>query len=337
MKRMLLVFLITLSLIVTGAACSSDKSTINQAGSGVNGENSKELFTIRIPTQTSFNEFYIADELGYFKEEGIQTKYIGVLKAGEDIAAALSGSSDLFTGHPNTVVKAVLGGAKIKIVSPGMVDDSKFVHMNYFVKEGGSIKSAKDFLNKKVKVAVSGLNSCTDLIVLEWLSQNNIPKEQVEFVIMPDKEQEQALKQGLVDLAVLHPPWIKKAQLDGGLVSLFTSYDVVKGPEGGSSIRGFSEKFINKHPEQVKGFVRAIIKAHKWINQNQQEAIKIIARKMEIDPEKVSCFVYDSNEYVQESYINRWLDLMIKHGQLEKGRIKAQDIYTNEYNPYYKK
>ena len=31
-----------------------------------------------------------------------------------------------------------------------------------------------------------------------------------------------------------------------------------------------------------------------------------------------------------------WIDAMVEQGQLKPGQIKASDIYTNEYNPYYK-
>lgn len=334
MKKIFIAILLICAVILTIVGCSTG---VDSSQKTTAGNEKKELFKLKVPTQTSATEILVADELGYYKEEGIEIEDIGVLKSGEDIAATLTGSNDVFTGHPNTVAKAILGGAKVKIVAAGMVDNPVNFHMGYFVKTDGPIQSAQDFLKKKVKVAVSGLNSCTDLLVLEWLSQNNIPKEQVEFTVMPDSQQEQALSQGLVDLAVLHPPFILKAKSDPKVKLLFTSWDIVKNPASGTSIRGFSEKFINEHPDVVTGFIRASAKARKWINANQEEAIKIFAKRMDVDPSKVSLFYFDDNDYIQESYIKTWLDLMIKHGQLQEGQIKVTDIYTNDYNPYYKK
>jgi len=341
MKRLLAVGALAFVVMFAAVGCSNVVEKGAESGPARNQSSAREkgdrnqLFKLRIPTQTSATEFVVADKLGYYKEEGIEIEYIGILKAGEDIAAALSGSNDVFTGHPNSVARAMLGGAKIKFVATGMVDDPENFHMGYFVRKDGPIQSPQDFLKKKVKVAVSGFNSCTDLLVLEWLSQNGIPKEQVEFTIMPDERQEQALYQGLVDLAVLHPPWILKAESNPKLKILFTSWDVVKNPALGTSIRGFSEKFIKKHPDVVTGFIRASRKARLWINANQAEAIKIFAEEMDLDPSKVSLFHFDDNDYVQESYIQAWLDLMVKHGQLREGQIKASDIYTNDYNPYF--
>jgi ABC-type nitrate/sulfonate/bicarbonate transport system substrate-binding protein len=303
------------------------------------GKDKIKLFTIKSQTQVGFVEYFVAEDLGYFKEEGIRLEYVGVLQAGTEIATVVSGNVDVFTGHPNTVVRAILAGAKIKIVAPGMVDNPTYPHMIYFVKKGSAVGSAKDIrqLKRKVKVAVSAINSCTDLLFYEWLTQNGLKESKAEFVIMPDKQQEQALEQGLVDVATLHPAYWKQAIENKKLAKLVSTWEITKSPGAGASIRGFSEKFLQEHPNEVRGFVRALIKAHKWINTHLQEAIEINARHLGLKPEDVTAFWYDENDYIQDSYINEWFKMMLKHGQLKKGQIKPADVYTNDYNPYYKK
>ncbi len=298
----------------------------------------KKLFTIRSQTQTGFSEYFIAEELGYFKEEGIQLKYIGVLQPGTEIATIVSGHDDVFTGHPNTVAKAILAGAKIKIVAPGMVDNPNYPHMVYFVKKGAVIQSAADIRKGKrpIKVAVSGINGCADLLFFEWLGQNKLPNAKAEFVIMPDTQQEQALEQGLIDVICLHPQYWKQASENKKLLKLVNTWEITKNPGSGASIRGFSEEFIRKHPNQVRGFVRALIRSHKWINSHLPEAIEINARHLKLKPENVTAFWYDENDYIQASYINDWFAMMLRHGQLKPGQLKPTAIYTNDYNPYYK-
>ncbi len=299
----------------------------------------KKLFPVRIQSQTGFNEFFIAEELGYFKEEGIQIRYIGILRPGTELATVVSDNNDVFMNHPNSVALAVLAGAKIKIVSPGMVDDPRYPHMIYLIRKAGAIRSAEDIRGskRKVKVAVSSFNSCTDLLFLEWLSQVKIPAAKAEFIVMPDKEQEQALEQGLVDVITLHPAYYQRALNNPKLAELFNTWQVTKNPGGGASIRGFSEKFIRAHPEVVRGFVRALARSRKWINANQAQSIAIVSRRLGLKPEDVTVFWYDENDYIEESYMQIWFDMMIRHGQLQKGRLKPSDIYTNDYNPYYTK
>ncbi|SMC25166.1 ABC-type nitrate/sulfonate/bicarbonate transport system, substrate-binding protein [Clostridium acidisoli DSM 12555] len=333
MKKILpigIAIMISLSFI----GCSSKSDNYVKTSDG------KKLFVVRMPTQTGFNEFDIADELGYFKEEGIQLKYTGLLNADtSEVQSVLTGNNDVFTNHPSTVVRAILAGAKIHIVAPGMVDNQKFVHMEYIVKDGGPVSTVEDFkkvaATRKIKWAVSSTDSCPDIIALEWAKQNKISKDKINFVIMPDEQQEQAIKQGAVDIGCLHPPYGKKAKNDCGTKDLFTSYDVVKGPAGGSSIRGFSDKFIKAHPEVVKGFTKAIVKAHHWINTHQQQAIAIEAKRLKMKPENMSIFWYDETNYIQKAYIQTWINMMVDDGSLKKDQVKATDIYTNANNPYH--
>lgn len=326
-KRIIsLVSLLLVALIAfTGCGSKSKDTTAS------NGE--KKLFPVKIATQTGFNEFDVATALGYFKEEGIEIQYTGALQPGtSEVQTVVAGANDVFTGHPSTVAKAVLAGAKIKIVSPGMVDNANFTHMDYMVKADSPLKTAEDVKNRKIKIAVAGTGSCSDLIALQWAKKNGIPAENIEFILMPEAQQEQAVTQGLVDVANLHPVSYKKAHADG-LRTLFTSWEVVGNPAAGSSIRGFSEKFIKENPEVVKGFVRALYKAHVYINSHQKESIDIVAKALDKDPSSLAVFWYDENKKVQDSYVQTWLDLMIAHGQLKASDpIKASDIYTNDYN-----
>ncbi|MBM7865602.1 ABC transporter substrate-binding protein [Heliobacterium gestii] len=323
--------LLVAALLLTG--CAGNGSPKETGAAGEAGKGGDGLFKIRVQSQTGFNEFWVAEELGYLKEEGIQLEYVGLLGASQAVAAILSGDNDLFMNHPDTIVRAILSGAKLKITTPGILDSQEFPHMVYFTKEGSGIRSPHDLAGKKV--GVSSVKSCPDLVFTEWLRQNHLPKDAVEFVVMPDKQQEQALKQGLIDVATLHPPWIKRAQKNGGVTMLTNSFEVVKSPAGGSSVRGFSEKFIQEHPDIVIKFNRAMAKARKWINQNRKEAEAIVAQRLGIKPEDCSSFYFDENDWVKEEYVQAWLDMMIRNGELEEGKIQAKDLYTNEYNPYY--
>lgn len=336
LRRVLSIITVLLTIVLAFTGCESGGKEASETKDG-----DKKLFKIKMPTQTGFNEFDVAIALGYFEEEGIEIEYTGVLQAGtSEVQTVVSGSNDVFTGHPSNVAKAVLAGAKIKIVSPGMIDNADFVHMDYVVKKGGDIQTPEDAKKQKIKIAVSGTGSCSDLVALEWARKNGVPKENLEFVLMPEAQQQQAVTQGLVDVANLHPASYKKAHEVGEVQTLFTSWDVLKDPAAGSSIRGFSDKFIKDNPEVVKGFIRALNKVHIYINNNQEEAIKIVAKALDKKPEDLATFWYDEDPEIKDSYVQTWLDLMVTHGQLteeQAGKIKTTDLYTNEYNTLIKK
>jgi ABC-type nitrate/sulfonate/bicarbonate transport system substrate-binding protein len=251
-----------------------------------------------------------------------------------EVESVVTGSTDVFTNHADTVVKYILGGAKIKIVAPGIVDSPKFHHMDYLSSANGP-KSWQDFLTHKYKVGMSGTDTCSDLILYKWLASHNIPQSQVDIVVLPDPQLEEALKLGQVDVVCFHPPFNQTALVDG-FKELFSSYDVVQGPAGGASIRGFSDKFIQEHPDVVAGFTVAIVRAHHWINAHQQQAIQMNADYLKVAPQNLGIFWYDDTNWVQDSYMQWWVSSMKEVGQLKPGQdIQASDIYTNAYNPYY--
>lgn len=330
MKRKIACLLVLLLTVFSLAGCAAKTTEKNQNSAG----ESKKLFTLRVPTQTTFNETDIADELGYFREEGIEIKYTGVVKPGTDIQTVASGDNDAFiSGHPNNVAQARLAGVKVLAVAPGMVDNPDFPHVRYLVKEDSPIKSLKDIVGKKVSISSYGV--CSDGYLKLWLKQNNLPQN-VEWVVLPTAgQQEQSLKQGLIDVTTSHPPYAGVALSDGGVRQIATSYDIVKTPAAGLSVRGFSEQFIKEHPDVVRGFCRALAKVHPWINAHHKEAIEIIAKRLNLPAEKVnqSVFWYDEHKAIEPSYIETWFKISQDIGLWKEGDIKPTDIYTNEFAP----
>jgi ABC-type nitrate/sulfonate/bicarbonate transport system substrate-binding protein len=285
-------------------------------------------FTIRAATPVAFSEIPIAEELGFFRDEGIEIKYIGVLKPNMDLLSVISGDNDTFIGHPPSLAKAILAGARVKAVAPGMVDHPDFPHVQYLVKQGSPIKSLKDVIGKKV--AVSGRGECTDGYITWWLRKHNLSTN-VNWVVMPAEQMEQALRQGLIDMTTSHPPYAGLTVKHGGVTRIGTSYDIVQSPAGGLSIRGFSEKFIKQNPEVVKGYVRALYRARIWINNNQVEAARMTARRLKMKPEDVSIFYYDEHKTIEDAYIAVWFRQAVDNGLFKEGAIKTTDIYTNAY------
>ncbi|MDF2571875.1 MAG: taurine transporter substrate binding subunit [Sporomusa sp.] len=305
----------------------------------VNGKLTKE-FHIKAPTLQDFNEIIIADRKGFFKEVGIVIDYTGVVPAGLMAQSVIKGDNNLFnSGHPITIANARDAGAKIKIVTHSMWDDPApdKVHITWMTKDDGNISSPQDLIGKKI--AVNSLGSCAELLTLEFLRQNGITKDKVTIVTMPDKQQEQALKQGLVDVAVLHNIYQKAARNHGGVKVLSTSYDIGmgagNGPASGLAVRAFSDDFIKEYPDVVKAYVAADIKAQHWINDHYDEALQIAADYLKVDVKDMAGNVYPPDNYIDEKKISFWITLMEKNGFSQTGTIKATDLYTNELNPYY--
>ncbi len=311
----------------------------------VNGRLTRE-FKLRTPTFTGFNEFIIADLNGYFKEVNIKPIYTGVLSQGADLAlSVVKGDNDLFgSGHPTNIAVARKAGFPIKIVLHSMVDnpENNKLHMTWLIKDDGKIKSPKDLIGKKI--AVASLGGCVELLTAEFLRQNHLPKNKIELVVMKDQLQEEALRQGLIDVAVVHPPYNVKAKNAGGVKILTTSWDIGSkagdGTIGGLAVRAFSEDFIKKYPDVVKAYIVADLKAQHWINKHYQEALEIESKYLKIPLKDMAGNVYPDQWWIQSSQIDWWIQTAYKNklaGFEKPGEIKANDIFTNRLNPYYTK
>lgn len=303
--------------------------------SAASDKQAQNLFTVRVAGDGTGNgAVLIANELGFFEEEGIRIQFTGALKGGAtEFQTIAQGINDAFIGgHPPTLAQAILAGVKVKAVAPGMVDHPEYPHVRYLVKEDSSIQSLNDIVGKKVSIG-STSSPCSDGYLKIWLKQNNLPQN-VEWVTLSvPGQQEQAVKQGFVDMTTSHPPYAGVAVKQGEVRQIATSYDILKNPAAGLSVTGFSEKFIQEHPDIVRAYCRALAKVRPWINSHQKEAAEIVARKNNLKPDEVSLFWYDEHTAIEPSYIELWFSIAEELGMWKPGTIKPTDIYTNEFAP----
>lgn len=341
MKKRVVVGLVSLLMVVilTGCSVFTQKPTEEDKPKFVNGKLTKE-FHLKVVTPTDFNEIIIADQKGFFKEVGIIPEYTGTVRSGSLAQSVIKGDNHLFgSGHPSTIAAARKAGAKIKIVLHSMIDDPDpdKLHMTWFVKSGGAIQSPKDLVGKKI--AMSGLGGCAEFLNGDFLSRNGISRDQVEIVVMPDLQQEQAIRQGLIDVAILHPPFNKIARNHSGLEVLTTSYQIGdaagNGALSGLAVRAFSEDFIEQYPDVVKAYIVADLKAQKYINEHYDESLQVAADFLKMDVKDMAGNIYPNQKWLKDEDIDFWVKLGERNGFFAPGEVKASDLYTNALNPYY--
>jgi ABC-type nitrate/sulfonate/bicarbonate transport system substrate-binding protein len=328
-----------LLVIITGCSVYTQKPTEEEKPKFVDGKLTKE-FHLKVVTPTDFNEFIIADQKGFFKEVGIIPEYTGTVPSGSLAQSVIKGDNHLFgSGHPSTIAAARKAGAKIKIVLQSMVDDPDpdKLHMTWFVKSDGPIKSPKDLVGKKI--AMSGLGSCAEFLNGDFLRRNGISRDQVEIIVMPDLQQEQAVRQGLIDVAILHPPFNKIARNHSGLDVLTTSYQIGEaagnGALSGLAVRAFSENFIKQNPDVVKAYIVADLKAQQYINEHYDESLQVAADFLKINVNDMAGNIYPKQKWLKDEDIDFWVKLGERNGFFAPGEVTASDLYTNDLNPYY--
>ena len=351
-KIYLTIILVAIVLIVGSGCISSDNKEIKSTVENGNKETSDPVTTtsketsqqkfeaaVRPKVRANVNKdcggtpWFVGQQKGFFEQAGVDFVDQGHLDWSLQPAALISGQTDTAEGHPNTIINLLKEGAKVKgVVASGdePEGDVQHEHMHWLVLENGNLKTTKDILNsdKKIKIAVGALGICSDIETNEWLRKNEISKDKVEIVVMPDPQQEQALRQGLIDIAVLHPPFYTAAE-EHGKVSVITSSKQVFGDAAGLSLLYFTEDFIKNNPDTVRKFIRGFKNGERWSNDNPNESAAITAK--EIGLEKSTTHYYSYTGVIDEQKIQKWIDAMVKDGLIKPGEFKPSDIYTDKF------
>lgn len=292
--------------------------------------------------------WFVGQEKGFFDQYNIDFKDAGEIPWKNQPAALASGQINVYDNHPNAIINLIKSGAKVKAVAVTGSEPTdggnkeEWDHMHYLVKEDGPIQSIDDIKaykekGQKPKVAVGSTGICADLEFSAWLRKNDLTKDDVEYVILPDPQQQQALEQGQIDVAVLHPPFYNKAETDGGVNILATSYDSL-GDAGGLSLLVFTEDYIEKYPGTVRDFTNAYKDGQRWANANRDEAGEITARNIGL-PYTSNVHWYSESGAINDKvkgYLQEWIDAMVADGYLEEGEFTPEDIYTEEFSDTWK-
>lgn len=318
------------------ASGSSVQPASSAAASASSGN--KELFPLKLTssTGTSVSPTFLAEHLGFFKENGIKADFVGVIESGKQVSSVVAGKLDVGGAHVNRTIAGISNGAKIKAVIAGSETNQQYPHMAIAVLKDSPIKKAEDLVG--TKHGTSAYGGCMEYTPYDYLRLNGKvkdPKEALEIVIIPTGQEIQALRQKQVDSIALsgNPEYVLKTNPD--LRLLFTDYDVW-GTIGGNTPGYFSTSFIEKHPDVVRGYVTAIAKTYNWINEHREEAVEIISKEFKVDKEKINLFNYPKDGIIQEDTVQVWIDALNYYKEIKPG-IKPSDVYTNEFNPFYKK
>lgn len=284
------------------------------------------------------------------KEEGVNLKKIpGNFGKAPPFQALLTAQFDVesraWVGWPNVIAR----GAKIKAVfSPGTVTKELIGRSGVLVLEKSGVRAIKDLKGKAIAVNVLGL--AAEYTIKLLLKKNGISPDQVQLVQVPIENEEQALRTKQVDAAVGSMnggTWFDLAMERGGVCIIpGTGPYEINGQDSSWMGTGFREDFISLHPDAVRQYVTAVVKAKQiiwdYFKKNPghvREVYAEIAREKGGNPKLAKYYLPlpPKTTLIKDSDIQYWINVLVSVGQLKNGQIRPADIYTNEFNPFYKK
>jgi sulfonate transport system substrate-binding protein len=274
---------------------------------------------LNVPSIIQKSNNVFADE---FKANGkdINIKYADITSGSDQTQALASGDVDvLYAVGGTSVISAAANGADIKILN--MYSRSPEAFCMYSHDE--NIKSAQDLKGKTIAGPV-GTN--LHQLLVAYLEKAGMTIDDVNFVNMKIPEARAALETKDIDVALLAGPTAYQAQKDG--------YNLVtngKGLTDAVIAVAVTEKFYNEHKEDIETFMNGEENVMKFINENYDETMEIVAKELDLDKSAVEEMFkqYDFSLETTDADVKAFrnvADFMLKTGMIEN-EVNAEDLF----------
>ena len=229
----------------------------------------------------SFLTAGVALKRGMFRDEGLDVELIR-MNANVSITALATGDID-YTMVFASVVRGALRGMPMKVVASFM--DSS----THLLIARPEYKTIRDLKGKTL--AVSNYGATSDVAARMMMKHGGVDPEKELKIIQLGAERGRyaALKEGIVDVAVLSPPTDTDAQRNGFRV-LSRFYELYKMPFTGI---GTNLKKLKEKPDEVKRMVKAMLKANRFVRTNREGTIQTMMDWIKVDRESAAA-TYDS-------------------------------------------
>ena len=245
MKKLLLVAICILSMLCTACGSTTDEKEV--------ADNTKtETLKIGLMPDIDSIPFIIAQEKGYFKEEGVDVELQYFKSAMDRDSALQSGNLD------GGVYDMLAAGFAVKITSS--------TNGNYclIAGTGNTAKSLAEMKGQNISVSK---NTIIEFVLDEMLAQNNMTEADINKTVIPQiPTRLEMLQNGKLDGAVLPEPMGSIAVKNGSY--LVNSSEAMKINPG---VMVFTNDSVENKKEVIKAMYRAYDKAIEYLNSTPQE------------------------------------------------------------------
>lgn len=256
MRRAFALSLILLAAFATGAAAQSAAPEKPVVKLGIGGK-------IQLP----YLAVNIAQERGYFKEQGLTVEFNEFKGGSDSLKALVGGSVEFIAGaYEHTLYLQARGE---HITSIALQNNSFGVVIGLTKELAAKYKSPKDLAGLKMGVTAPGSSSALALSLL--LSKVGLKDDDISIIGVGAGSQAVAtMKAGRLDGQANFDPVITRMELDGDLVSVVDTRtkagldDLYGGPFAGSAI-STTPDFIKNNPKTIQAFANAMVKALRWL------------------------------------------------------------------------
>ncbi len=295
----------------------------------VYAESGNQEITVNVGDQAAFFLVKVAEAKGFFEEEfakdniKIHTEIFA--KMGPAIIEAMStGDVDLSIVGVFPVVNANNAGNKIIILASGNYTEDGF---RLVVGPEATITSVEELNGLKIGVP---FGTAEHQITLQLLEKHGLTADQVELINLQQADALTALLGKEIDAALFNSGTLSAAE-NAGAKTIATNKEVglIVNPVIGK------KEFVEANPEITSRFLKVLDKTAKWIDENEDETVKIAAEINGTDEEsiRVSLLSRGRTISIDDEYlrgpVESTLNFVLAQGLIEN--LAYDDIVDTSY------
>jgi len=254
-----------LALVAVLAACQKSQPQATEP---------PQKITVAYTWQPQSTLVHVAAAKGYFTEEGLDVQPLMQTYGKAALQAVIENKADFATVAETPVMFNILQGEKIFVIAN--IEASSTNNAIVARKDAGITKPG-DLKGKRIGFTPG---TTSDFFLDSLLTSNGLTRKDIQPVALKPEEMQDAIMAKKVDAVSTwnYPLTLIKKQLgDNGI--LFYDKEIYTETFNIAT----RQDFVQKNPETVKRFLRALIKAENLVAQNPEEAHTIMSAATKID------------------------------------------------------
>jgi len=250
---------------------------------------SGEMSTLKVNFTpiTGLGPLFIAQEEGYFKEQGLTVEFVKLGHAAKAMPALMNGDLDVIPAVMTAgFLNAIAKGKNMKVVADRKHTGSKLSTSGFMVRkdlwDSGTVVDVEDFRGKKIGLLSVGGHS--DYFMSKVLMRANLTLEDIHVVRGGFPLIMEALKNKSLDAGLLEEPFKTIAQKSEYTVEMIPIHEVF--PDDQIAAIMFGPNLLVKNRDLGKRFMVAYLKGVRKFNEGKTDRnVKILHEYTEIDEE----------------------------------------------------
>ena len=252
------------------------------AGCGKKQEAADKPIKIAVEFTTHSACAHIANQKGWYKEEGLTVTSYGNYVTGMALAAALS-KGDIDAAYI-CLIPAINARANAKVPIKIVAGIHKYGYG--FVVNPDRVKSIDDLKKEEIRIGCSREGSPVDSLFHKMIEKYNLDEAKILKKVrrMNPPKLLLALKMGQLEAAFICEQFPSMAE-ELGLKVFLTAENLWPDMQG--SVLVVREELLNEHPDIVEKLVKVTMRATQFINEHPKEAAEIVAGGLQVAGKKI--------------------------------------------------